>query len=192
MHTISWQTSSKDRHSMLENQEIFSVAFQRFLRYLTLNIECRRDISFTTSTRLIADSIHIKFDEIKELMFGSQQFRTSHHNENTRDVCRNVSHRPRSQGQNAQDYDNSDPPCLPRQNVVPTTEKQIHHNKVRISLILLLEEYYNPTHGLAEENNNDQAPNGPLKEEVYIAQPEGFVDPDHPEKVYLLRKSLYG
>ncbi|GJW15927.1 gag-pol polyprotein [Tanacetum coccineum] len=29
--------------------------------------------------------------------------------------------------------------------------------------------------------------NGPLKEEVYVAQPEGFVDPDHPEKVYLLR-----
>ncbi|GJR22137.1 retrovirus-related pol polyprotein from transposon TNT 1-94 [Tanacetum coccineum] len=28
--------------------------------------------------------------------------------------------------------------------------------------------------------------NGPLKEEVYVAQPEGFVDPDHPEKVYNL------
>ncbi|GJV90415.1 retrovirus-related pol polyprotein from transposon TNT 1-94 [Tanacetum coccineum] len=34
--------------------------------------------------------------------------------------------------------------------------------------------------------------NGPLKEEVYVAQPEGFIDPDHPEKVYLLRKALYG
>ncbi|GKA45275.1 retrovirus-related pol polyprotein from transposon TNT 1-94 [Tanacetum coccineum] len=34
--------------------------------------------------------------------------------------------------------------------------------------------------------------NGPLKEEVYVAQPEGFVDPDNPEKVYLLRKALYG
>ncbi|GJX97592.1 retrovirus-related pol polyprotein from transposon TNT 1-94 [Tanacetum coccineum] len=30
---------------------------------------------------------------------------------------------------------------------------------------------------------------GPLKEEVYVAQPDGFVDPDHPEKVYLLRKA---
>ncbi|GJR40791.1 retrovirus-related pol polyprotein from transposon TNT 1-94 [Tanacetum coccineum] len=29
-------------------------------------------------------------------------------------------------------------------------------------------------------------------EEVYVAQPKGFVDPDHPEKVYLLRKALYG
>ncbi|GKD72907.1 ribonuclease H-like domain-containing protein [Tanacetum coccineum] len=34
--------------------------------------------------------------------------------------------------------------------------------------------------------------NGPLKEEVYVEQPDGFVDPDHPEKVYLLRKALYG
>ncbi|GJU33947.1 retrovirus-related pol polyprotein from transposon TNT 1-94 [Tanacetum coccineum] len=34
--------------------------------------------------------------------------------------------------------------------------------------------------------------NGPLKEEVYVAQPNGFVDPDHPEKVYRLRKALYG
>nr|GEY44219.1 Gag-Pol polyprotein [Tanacetum cinerariifolium] len=34
--------------------------------------------------------------------------------------------------------------------------------------------------------------NGPLKEEVYVAQPEGFVDPDHPEKVYRQRKALYG
>nr|GFB29933.1 hypothetical protein [Tanacetum cinerariifolium] len=34
--------------------------------------------------------------------------------------------------------------------------------------------------------------NGPLKDEVYVAQPDGFVDPDHPEKVYRLRKALYG
>ncbi|GJU00807.1 retrovirus-related pol polyprotein from transposon TNT 1-94 [Tanacetum coccineum] len=34
--------------------------------------------------------------------------------------------------------------------------------------------------------------NDPLKEEVYVAQPDIFVDPDHPEKVYRLRKALYG
>nr|GEV28971.1 retrovirus-related Pol polyprotein from transposon TNT 1-94 [Tanacetum cinerariifolium] len=34
--------------------------------------------------------------------------------------------------------------------------------------------------------------NGPLKEEVYVAQPNRFVDPDHPEKIYRLRKALYG
>nr|GEV52503.1 hypothetical protein [Tanacetum cinerariifolium] len=34
--------------------------------------------------------------------------------------------------------------------------------------------------------------NGPLKEEVYIAQSDGFVDPNHSEKVYRLREALYG
>ncbi|GJX52677.1 retrovirus-related pol polyprotein from transposon TNT 1-94 [Tanacetum coccineum] len=33
--------------------------------------------------------------------------------------------------------------------------------------------------------------NGPLKEEVYVAQLDGFVDLGHLEKVYLLRKALY-
>nr|GEV88783.1 hypothetical protein [Tanacetum cinerariifolium] len=34
--------------------------------------------------------------------------------------------------------------------------------------------------------------NGPLKEEGYVAQPDRFIDPDHPKKVYHLRKALYG
>ncbi|GJT60366.1 retrovirus-related pol polyprotein from transposon TNT 1-94 [Tanacetum coccineum] len=186
------------------------------------------------------------------------------------------------QGQKASDYDNSDP-VPPRQNVVPTAEKTDSSQQgLEFLFSPLLEEYYNPTHGLAEENNNDQARNAsfqeaefinpfctrvqeigesssrnidntdvhsfqpqshdfrwtrdhPLEqvrgnpsmpaedqtvirnkarlvakgyaqeegidfeesfapvarleaEEVYVAQPEGFVDPDHPEKVYLLRK----
>ncbi|KAJ9536469.1 hypothetical protein OSB04_un000350 [Centaurea solstitialis] len=33
---------------------------------------------------------------------------------------------------------------------------------------------------------------GHLKEEVYFTQPEGFVDPDHPDYVYILDKALYG
>nr|GEV85151.1 hypothetical protein [Tanacetum cinerariifolium] len=33
---------------------------------------------------------------------------------------------------------------------------------------------------------------GSLKEEVYVAQPNGFVNPDHLEKVYRLRKAQYG
>nr|GEZ13371.1 copia protein [Tanacetum cinerariifolium] len=34
--------------------------------------------------------------------------------------------------------------------------------------------------------------NGELQELVYVSQPEGFVDPDHPSHVYRLRKALYG
>ncbi|GKA52756.1 MAK10-like protein [Tanacetum coccineum] len=33
--------------------------------------------------------------------------------------------------------------------------------------------------------------NGPLKEEVYVSQPDGFVDPDFPDHDYRLKKSLY-
>nr|GEY94877.1 retrovirus-related Pol polyprotein from transposon TNT 1-94 [Tanacetum cinerariifolium] len=35
-------------------------------------------------------------------------------------------------------------------------------------------------------------PYGPLKEEVYVNQPDGFIDPYHPDKVYRLKKALYG
>ncbi|GJU02969.1 putative ribonuclease H-like domain-containing protein [Tanacetum coccineum] len=33
---------------------------------------------------------------------------------------------------------------------------------------------------------------GPLKEEVYVNQPDGFVHPYHPDQVYHLKKALYG
>ncbi|GKC66519.1 retrovirus-related pol polyprotein from transposon TNT 1-94 [Tanacetum coccineum] len=33
---------------------------------------------------------------------------------------------------------------------------------------------------------------GPLKEEVYVNQPDGFVNPYHPDQVYRLKKALYG
>nr|GEY41107.1 retrovirus-related Pol polyprotein from transposon TNT 1-94 [Tanacetum cinerariifolium] len=33
---------------------------------------------------------------------------------------------------------------------------------------------------------------GPLKEEVYVNQPDGFVDPYHLDQVYRLKKALYG
>ncbi|GJZ03528.1 retrovirus-related pol polyprotein from transposon TNT 1-94 [Tanacetum coccineum] len=34
--------------------------------------------------------------------------------------------------------------------------------------------------------------NGPLKEEVYVSQPDDFVDPDFSDHVYRLKKALYG
>ncbi|GJW85618.1 retrovirus-related pol polyprotein from transposon TNT 1-94 [Tanacetum coccineum] len=33
---------------------------------------------------------------------------------------------------------------------------------------------------------------GTLKEDVYVCQPEGFIDDDHPSHVYKLKKALYG
>nr|GFC61937.1 retrovirus-related Pol polyprotein from transposon TNT 1-94 [Tanacetum cinerariifolium] len=34
--------------------------------------------------------------------------------------------------------------------------------------------------------------NGPLKEEVYVSQPDGFFDSNFPDHVYMLKKALYG
>ncbi|GKG27611.1 hypothetical protein Tco_0405938, partial [Tanacetum coccineum] len=67
------------------------------------------------------------------------------------------------QGQKASDYDNSDP-VPPRQHAVPTAEK----TNLTFSSVLYLEEYYNPTHDQAEENNNDQAPNASFQEAEFV------------------------
>ncbi|GJX38533.1 retrovirus-related pol polyprotein from transposon TNT 1-94 [Tanacetum coccineum] len=72
------------------------------------------------------------------------------------------------QGQKALDYDNSDP-VPPRQNVVPTAEKTDSSQQgLEFLFSPLLEEYYNPTHGLAEENNNDQALNASLQQDNFF------------------------
>ncbi|GKF87981.1 hypothetical protein Tco_0258858, partial [Tanacetum coccineum] len=72
------------------------------------------------------------------------------------------------QGQKASDYDNSDP-VPPRQNVVPTTAKTDSSQQgLEFFFIPLLEDYYNPTHGLAEENNNDQEPNASVQQDDFI------------------------
>jgi hypothetical protein len=34
--------------------------------------------------------------------------------------------------------------------------------------------------------------NGLLDKEIYMEQPQGFIDPDHPNKVCLLKKAIYG
>ncbi|GJS77976.1 gag-pol polyprotein [Tanacetum coccineum] len=72
------------------------------------------------------------------------------------------------QGQKASDYDNSDP-VPPRQNVVPTV-KRTDSSQQGLEFLFspLLEEYYNPAHGHAEDNNNDQAPNASFQEDEFI------------------------
>ncbi|GJY91749.1 retrovirus-related pol polyprotein from transposon TNT 1-94 [Tanacetum coccineum] len=121
---------------------------------------------YNKRTRLIVESIHIKFDEIKEMM--------SDHNSSDLAPQRqemsveNVSSGLVPQGQKASDYDNSDP-VPPRQNVVPSAEKTDSSQQgLEFLFSPLLEEYYNPTHDQAEENNNDQAPNASFQEAEFF------------------------
>ncbi|GJQ98818.1 retrovirus-related pol polyprotein from transposon TNT 1-94 [Tanacetum coccineum] len=120
---------------------------------------------YNKRTRLIVESIHIKFDEIKEMM--------SDHNSSDLAPQRqemsveNVSSGLVPQGQKASDYDNSDP-VPPRQNVPSAEKTDSSQQGLEFLFSPLLEEYYNPTHDQAEENNNDQAPNASFQEAEFI------------------------
>ncbi|GJR57653.1 retrovirus-related pol polyprotein from transposon TNT 1-94 [Tanacetum coccineum] len=154
---------------------------------------------YNKRTRLIVESIHIKFDEIKEMM--------SDHNSSDLAPQRqemsveNVSSGLVPQGQKASDYDNSDP-VPPRQNVVPTAEKTDSSQQgLEFLFSPLLEEYYNPTHGQgnfaesSSRNIDNIRAKGYAQEEgvdfeesfapVARLEAEGFVDPD------ILKKSTY-
>ncbi|GJX45324.1 retrovirus-related pol polyprotein from transposon TNT 1-94 [Tanacetum coccineum] len=56
--------------------------------------------------------------------------------------------------------------------------------------------YWQDSHKLKEEGIDFEESFAPVArleaEEVYVAKPDGFVDLDHPKKVYRLRKALYG
>nr|GEU50382.1 hypothetical protein [Tanacetum cinerariifolium] len=192
-------------------------------------------------TRMIVESIHIRFDEIKEVS------ETSVANNSSGLVL---------QREKALDYDNPDP-VPSRQDVsssadaastsAPSTHINVHaeennNDQAEEGEQLQDDEFTNPfcastqeeaessSHNIGNINvptlNQPQVskyrwtkdhpleqvrgnPSRPvqirrqlatdlemcmyaLTEEVYVAQPDGFIDPDHPEKVYRLRKALYG
>nr|GEX07884.1 retrovirus-related Pol polyprotein from transposon TNT 1-94 [Tanacetum cinerariifolium] len=74
---------------------------------------------------------------------------------------------------------------------VPPTNKDLE-----ILFQLMFDEYFDP---LASKNMiiyqmdvETAFLNGKLKEEIYVREPDGFVDPDHPTHIYRPKKSLYG
>nr|GEY81775.1 hypothetical protein [Tanacetum cinerariifolium] len=169
---------------------------------------------YNNRTRMLVKSIHIRFDEIKEVSETS--------------VVNNTSGLV-PQRQKASDYDNSNPSTS-----TPSTHTNMHaeeHNNDQAEEGEQLQDYEftNPFYALTQEVAESSSHNivhgnpsrlvqtrrqlatdpemfmyaltmdvktaflnGPLKEEVYVAQPDDFIDPYHPEKVYRLRKALYG
>nr|GEU48119.1 hypothetical protein [Tanacetum cinerariifolium] len=188
---------------------------------------------------MIVESIHICFDEIKEVIKTS--------------VANNTSSLV-PQRQKASDYDNPEP-VPQRQDVFSSADVHVLSQQ-ELDLLFgpLYDEFFNADHPLEQVCGNPSRPvqtrrqlasnpemcmyalteegidfeesfaliarlevvwifiayaahksfpiyqmdvkttflNGPLKEKVYVAQPDGFVNPDHPEKVYRLMKALYG
>nr|GEY34329.1 ribonuclease H-like domain-containing protein [Tanacetum cinerariifolium] len=135
---------------------------------------------YNKRTRMIVESIHIHFDEIKEVSETSVD-------NNTSGLV--------PQQQKASDYDNpdllaTDPEmCMYALTVSIAEPKNIKEAMADSACIEAIQEELHQFDRLRE---------------VYVAQPDGFVDPDHPEKpdgfvdpdhpekVYRLRKALYG
>ncbi|GJR42610.1 hypothetical protein Tco_1310713 [Tanacetum coccineum] len=117
---------------------------------------------YNKRTRLIVESIHIKFDEIKEMMSNHNSLDLAPQQQEM--SVENVSLGLVPQGQKVSDYDRSDL-VPPRQNVVPTAEKT-DSSQQRLEFLFspLLEEYYTPAHGHVEDNNNDQASNASFQD----------------------------
>nr|GEX88889.1 retrovirus-related Pol polyprotein from transposon TNT 1-94 [Tanacetum cinerariifolium] len=126
---------------------------------------------YNRRTRMIVESIHIRFDVIKEVSETSVANNTS---------CL-VPHR-----QKASDYDNPDP-----EEGIDFEESFTPVARLEAVRIFISYAAYK-SFPIYRMDMKKAFLNGPLKEEVYVAQPDGFVDPDHPEKVYRLRNALYG
>nr|GEX07518.1 retrovirus-related Pol polyprotein from transposon TNT 1-94 [Tanacetum cinerariifolium] len=151
---------------------------------------------YNKRTRMIVESIRIRFNEIKEVSEMSVA-------NNTLGLV--------PQRQKASDYDNLDP--FPNDKMFLLQQMQMfHHNKRKgyaqekgidieesFALVSRLEAVWifiayaaHKSFPIYQMDVKMEFLNSPLKEEVYVAEPDGFVDPDHPEKVYRLRKALYG
>ncbi|GJV65810.1 integrase, catalytic region, zinc finger, CCHC-type containing protein [Tanacetum coccineum] len=122
---------------------------------------------YNKRTRLIVESIHIKFNKIQEMASAENntsclvpQRQETFVDNNSLDLI--------PQGQKASNYDNSDP-MPPRQNFVPPIDKtDSSQQEMEFLFNPLFEEYYNPTHGPAEENNNDHASHASSQQDEFI------------------------
>nr|GEV57129.1 Gag-Pol polyprotein [Tanacetum cinerariifolium] len=141
------------------------------------------------------ESIHINLDEIKELSNASDYDNSG----------------PAPELQKTSDHNNSELKIQDHNNELLSSKLVLNAspladtNSLSLQELIFLvsplfEEYFtagNQTKGYAREEGIDFEELFALvtrleTEEVYVAQPKGFGDPSHPEKVCRLRKALYG
>nr|GEW67133.1 hypothetical protein [Tanacetum cinerariifolium] len=89
----------------------------------------------------------------------------------------------------ALEHDSLSPDLQCQENVPHVTETVSTSNELDLLFSLMFDELLN---GSSQMDVKTTFLYGPLKEEVYANQPDGFLDPYHPDKVYRLRKALYG
>nr|GFA61709.1 hypothetical protein [Tanacetum cinerariifolium] len=107
------------------------------------------------------------------------------------------------EGEHLQDDEFTNSFCAPTQDVADYKAKVDMENKKDKDQTVIRNKARFVAKGYTQEEAHKSFPiyqmdvktsflNGPLKEEVYVAQPDGFLDPNHPEKVYRPMKALYG
>ncbi|GKC62340.1 retrovirus-related pol polyprotein from transposon TNT 1-94 [Tanacetum coccineum] len=187
---------------------------------------------YNKRTKLIVESIHINFDEIKELSKASD-----YDNSGPAPQLQKTCDHNRLELKNHDRINEPSSSKLVPNGSPPTDKTDSSQQELDFLFSPLFEEYFiagnqsvskssalsdnlqqqdiqptlnvQPTTKLitltktihVEENNDNQAEDArfepyefinPLCTPVYVAQPDGFVDPDYPEKVHHLRKALYG
>ncbi|GKD12508.1 retrovirus-related pol polyprotein from transposon TNT 1-94, partial [Tanacetum coccineum] len=69
----------------------------------------------------------------------------------------------------------------------PSTSQTTQHSQFQVITLSAEDDSYDLKIDVKTEFLNDI-----LREEIYVSQPDGFVDPDKPNHVYRLKKALYG
>ncbi|GJV93279.1 retrovirus-related pol polyprotein from transposon TNT 1-94 [Tanacetum coccineum] len=115
---------------------------------------------YNKRTRLIVESIHLRFDEIKEMQETSVAKNTSASFTNAKRRKRGI---------------------VLKNHFAPVARLEA----ARIFVAYAAHKSF----PIYQMDVKTTFLNGPLKEEVYVAQPDGFVDPDHPNKVFNLKDS---
>ncbi|GJX99389.1 gag-pol polyprotein [Tanacetum coccineum] len=80
-------------------------------------------------------------------------------------------------------------PATTNQAPTVTADKNINQAKTHVENAQVEEDEFINIFSTSVQERGETSP---LKEEVYVNQPDGFVDPYHPDQVYRLKKALYG
>ncbi|GKA97411.1 retrotransposon protein, putative, ty1-copia subclass [Tanacetum coccineum] len=84
-----------------------------------------------------------------------------------------------------------EPPQPPQEEVIPICRMFFTVVDIRaIRILISIVEYYD--YKIWKMDIKTAFLNGYLDEDIYMVQPEGFVDPNHPRKVCKLQRSIYG
>nr|GEZ93860.1 hypothetical protein [Tanacetum cinerariifolium] len=127
---------------------------------------------FNMRTRVIVETIHVNFDKLPHMA-------SDHVSSDPTHECQRM----------ALEHDSLSPGPLCQGNVTQADKTVTTLNELDLLFSLMFDESLN---GSSKMDVKTTFLYGPLKEEVYVNQPDGFVDPYHPDKVNHLKKALYG